>query len=203
MSLITPNAKPERFDVHSELYRSAFEAALAWEPYLATANPVQLARWQDAYAKSALTPAQQTLLGGFTRRMPVLVMSGIWCGDCIREGALLQRLAAAAPSVELRFLDRDATPTALRESLHTLGVPRVPATLVFSEDFWFVDRIGDRSLATYRRMALTQLGDSCPTGVGGPPADELAAAMQELVDRFERAHLLLRVAPVLRERHGD
>ncbi len=203
MSLLQPATPPERFDVSAELYRSAFATALPWLDYLAGANAAQLPRWQAAYEKSVLTQAQRTLLGGFTRRMPVLVMSGIWCGDCIREGALLQRIAEAAPSMELRFIDRDQTPQALREAWHTLGAPRVPATLVLSEDFWFVDRLGDRSLATYRRMARTQLGDSCPTGIGSPAPDELAAAMQELVDRFERAHLLLRVMPLLRQRHGD
>jgi len=203
MSLLQPQTPPERFDSSAELYRSAFAAALPWADYLATANEAQLLRWQAAYDKSAPTDSQRTMLGGFTRRMPVLVMSGIWCGDCIREGALLQRIAEAAPSVELRFLDRDRTPQALREALHVLGAPRVPATLLLSEDFWFVDRLGDRSLATYRRMAITQLGDSCPTGIGGPAADELAAALVELVDRFERAHLQLRVFPLLRQRHSD
>lgn len=203
MSLIQPTQQPERFDSSAERYRSAFQAALPWAEYLATANEAQLLRWRAAYDKSALTDAQRTMLGAFTRRMPVLVMSGIWCGDCIREGALLQRIAEAAPSVELRFLDRDQTPQALREALHVLGAPRVPATLLLSEDFWFVDRLGDRSLATYRRMAVTQLGDSCPTGIGSPAADELAAALAELVDRFERAHLQLRVFPLLRQRHGD
>lgn len=203
MSLIQPNTQPERFDPSAELYRSAFDTALPWADYLATANAAQLLRWQAAYEKGVLTDGQRVMLGGFTRRMPVLVMSGIWCGDCIREGALLRRIAEAAPSVELRFLDRDQTPRALREALHVLGAPRVPATLLLSEDFWFVDRLGDRSLATYRRMAFTQLGDSCPTGIGSPAADELAAALGELVDRFERAHLQLRVFPTLRQRHGD
>lgn len=187
MSLLQPTPPPERFDVSAALYRSACEIALPWMAYLATANAAQLPRWQAAYEKSVLTEAQRTLLGGFTRRMPVLVISGIWCGDCIREGALLQRIAEAAPSMELRFLDRDQTQQPLREALHTLGAPRVPATLVFSEDHWFVDRLGDRSLASYRRMARAQLGESCPTGIGSPATDELASAMQDLVDRFERA----------------
>jgi len=203
MSLLQPLTPPERFDPSAELYRSAFDAALPWADYLASANEAQLVRWHAAFDKTALTDAQRAMLGGFTRRMPVLVMSGIWCGDCMREGALLQRIAEAAPSVELRFLDRDQTPAALREALHVLGAPRVPATLLLSEDFWFVDRLGDRSLATYRRMAFTQLGDSCPTGIGSPAADELAAALAELVERFERAQLQLRVFPLLRQRHGD
>jgi thiol-disulfide isomerase/thioredoxin len=134
--------------------------------------------------------------------MPVLCLSGIWCGDCVREGAILHRLAEAAPAIELRYLDRDAVPV-LREHLRTVGGQRVPATLMLDEDFRYVDRLGDRTLATYRRIAREKLGDSCPTGIGAAAADEVAAALQDSLDRFERAQLLLRLAPHLREKWGD
>ena len=36
-----------------------------------------------------------SLLGGFTREMKVLVISGIWCGDCVAQGPLLHHIASA------------------------------------------------------------------------------------------------------------
>ena len=52
-------------------------------------------------------------------------------------------------------------------------------------------------------MARTQLGPACDTGLVAPPPDELAAEIGEWVDLFERMHLMLRLSPHLRERHGD
>jgi thiol-disulfide isomerase/thioredoxin len=198
----TPVNVDLRMDPYTALHRSGFDQALTYAAYVATANEAQQVRWNTQYAAGALTDAQRELLGGFTRRMPVLSVSGIWCGDCMRDGAILQRIAEAAPAIELRFLDRDVFPE-LRDHLRVTGGRRVPATLLLDEDFQFVDRLGDRSLATYRRMAHARLGDSCPTGIAAPAADEIAAVTAEFIDRFERAQLLLRLAPQLRERHAD
>ncbi len=199
-------SNPEIADLHHDpdvaLHRAYWERALGWDDYLATGNDTQRQRWSARRAEIALPPELRARLAGVTRSMHLLVLSGIWCGDCVREGALMTRLAEATPAIALRFIDRDGAPE-LRDRLRVLGAMRVPATLVLSEDFEFVDRLGDRTLATYRRMAASALGPACPTGIGPPPADEVAAALGEYVDRLERAQLLLRLAPRLRERHGD
>lgn len=199
---LTPVNVDTRHDPHAELHRRGFEQAVPYAAYVATANEAQQPRWRTQYDAVVLDDSQRTLLAGFVRRMPVLCVSGIWCGDCMRDGAILQRLAEAAPAIELRFLDRDGFPE-LRDHLRVVGGRRVPATLILDEDFQFVDRLGDRSLATYRRMAHAKLGDSCPTGIAAPPADEVAAVVADFLARLERAQLLLRLAPHLRERHGD
>lgn len=191
-----------RLDPHTALHRRGFDQALPYAAYVATANEAQQVRWNTQYAAGELTGTQRALLAGFTRRMPVLCVSGIWCGDCMRDGAILQRLAEASTAIELRFLDRDVDPE-LRDHLRVTGGRRVPATLILDEDFQFVDRLGDRSLATYRRLAHARLGDSCPTGIAAPAADEIAAVTADMLERLERAQLLLRLAPHLRERHAD
>src|SRR5579871_3047915 len=63
---------------------SFYEAALPYDRYVATGTPEQQRRWQQVYAAAALTPDQQALVGGFVRDMKVLVVSGIWCGDCVQ-----------------------------------------------------------------------------------------------------------------------
>ena len=199
---ITPANVDLRLDPFTALHRAAFEKALPFAAYVATANEAQQVRWRTQYEVATLADSHRTLLGGFVRRMPILCVSGIWCGDCMRDGAILQRLAEASPAIELRFLDRDVMPE-VRDHLRVVGGRRVPATLILDEEFQFVDRLGDRSLATYRRMAHARLGDSCPTGIAPPAADEVAAITQDVLDRLERAQLLLRLAPHLCERHGD
>jgi hypothetical protein len=182
-------------------YQAHWQRALPWSGYLAVGTAAQRERWLAQYAAVTLPAPLRLRLAGFARRMHLLVLAGIRCGDCVREGAMLRRIADACPEIELRFLDRDSAPE-LRDRLRVAGGARMPATLVLSEDFEYVDRLGDRTLATYRRMLATQAGPGCPGGALAD-ADEIAGALTELVDRLERAQLLLRLTPRLRMRHGD
>ena len=72
----------------------------------------QQRRWRRGYEAAKRTADQTRLLGAFRREMKLLVVSGVWCGDCVEQVPLLQRLAEANPAkVELRLVDRDAAPT--------------------------------------------------------------------------------------------
>jgi len=132
----------------------------------------------------------------------VLVLSGSWCGDCVRQGPILYRLAAAAPSLDLRFIDRDQY-RELANVLRINGARKVPVVVYLSEDFFEVGRFGDRLLPLYRAKAARELGATCETGIVPPPAEELAAEVAGWVDLTEWMHLILRTAPLLRQRYGD
>jgi hypothetical protein len=166
------------------------------------AAPPQRERWDGLHARFGLSAQQKALLGGFTRRMPVLCLAGAWCGDCINQCPLFDHFAQAAPAIELRFLDRDARDD-VREALMINGGYRVPAVLFLSEDWFEVARYGERTLSIYRRIAADKLGPACPTGLVAPPQETLAAVTAEWLAEFERVHLLLRLSPRLRQMHGD
>jgi hypothetical protein len=135
--------------------------------------------------------------------MNVLVYSGVWCGDCVRQGPMFRRVAeACGPRVRLRLVDRDAS-KALQDELRILGALRVPAVVFLSEDFHEIGRFGDRTLATYRAKAARELGPACDAGIVAPPPEQLAAEQEEWVAVFERMLLMLRLSPPLRARHGD
>jgi thiol-disulfide isomerase/thioredoxin len=160
-------------------------------------------KWGAVLDRVALTDEQRALVGGFVRRMPVLCLSGAWCGDCVRQCPILDRIASANPgAIDLRFLDRDAIPE-VADALKINDGKRVPVVVFLSEDFAEVSRYGDRTLSRYRALASQQIGPSCPTGLVPPPEDELRAVTAEWVDEFERAHLILRLSGRLREKHGD
>ena len=197
-----PPVSPTYFDVHQDLYRSHWERAVRYESHVTSGREPQIARWRGHEAAMRLDDTHRGRLGGFIRPMRLLCMSGVWCGDCARLGPVLKAVSEATPAIELRFLDRDSHPE-LRDLLRIVGAARVPNTLILSEDFFLVDRLGDRALATYRRMAAEKLGPVCPIGIGPPPADELLAITDELLDDLERAQLTLRLSPMLRERYGD
>lgn len=159
-------------------------------------------KWAEVFDRVQLTPAQQELLAGFRREMKVLCLAGTWCGDCVEQCPILQRLALAAPAMELRFFDRD-TADDLKNELTLCGGARVPVVVVLSEDGREVLRYGDRTLSKYRRMAADQFGPSCPAGIVPPAQSLLDAVTQDWLDELERAQLMLLTSPRLRELHGD
>lgn len=180
-----------------------FTAALDYRAYVATGTPDQRANWARAESSFRLTPEQARLVGGFTRRMPVLVISGTWCGDCVQQGPMLAALAAANPAlIDLRFLDRDQH-LDLAEQVRICGGLRVPTALFLNELYQFVSLLGDRTLARYRAIASEKLGTACPLPGAPLPPDVAAATLQNWCDEFERVQLILRLSPHLRERHGD
>lgn len=192
-------------DVRSELWRSTFESASPYKAYLDSSPPEKARRWVEMAARiPELAEEQKARLRGHGRTMNVLLVSGVWCGDCVRQGPMIDRIArAAGEEVRLRVIDRDVNPR-LRDEVRILGAMRVPVAVFLSEDFFEVGRFGDRMLATYRKKAATEVGPACPVPYAVPREEELLAAEQgEWVDIFERMLLMLRLAPALRERHKD
>ena len=186
-----------------EAWAAAFAVALPYEQFLDRhATPEQRERWNAFHARVVLAADQRSLLGGFVRRMPVLVLAGAWCGDCVNQCPIFAHFAAAAPTIDLRFLDRDARPD-IAAHLKVCGGQRVPTVAFFSEDFAPVLFYGDRTLSAYRAAAAAQLGASCSSGAAPPPADQIAAVISDWLDQFERVHLILRLSARLRQIHGD
>ena len=195
-------------DLRQEFWRTTFAGALPYGEYLATGPDNHRKRWQTMDERVAVDDAQRQRLGQFTRRMNVLCYSGIWCGDCVRQGPILHHLAAAANDaagaqvVDLRFAER-VDDSRLADELRILGALRVPVTVCLSEDFYEVGRTGDRMLVTYRRKAQRELGAACDVGLVPPPEAEVSAEVDQWLDHLERMQWMLRLSPPLRARYGD
>ena len=180
-----------------------FAAALPYDAYVATGTDEQRRRWQTFYDSVRLTDAQRELVAGFTRDMKVLVVSVVWCGDCVQQCPLLEHVADANRGrVGLRFVDRDQHRD-LIERFRVNAGDRVPVALFLAEDFELCAAYGDRTLHRYRALARKQLGASCPTGIGGPDPDEVAHTLQDWLNEFERIQLMLRLSARLRQKHED
>lgn len=185
--------------------RGVFEAAFArggsYEAYLAT-DPARAGGWQAVYGRVRLTDAQRAEVASFVREMKVLVVSGIWCGDCVQQGPLLARIAEANPRIDLRWVDRDVEDD-FSARLRICGGGRVPVVVFAAEDGEVCSIQGDRTLSRYRGLARRQLGAACELPWAEIPADEAAAVLQEWLDEFERVQWMLRLSPRLRQKHGD
>jgi hypothetical protein len=159
----------------AEFLKAKHADGLGFDAYIAT-DPNRAANWQAKRDAVSLENSQRAYLGGLIRRMPVICLSGIWCGDCAIQCPMIAGIA---------------------------GGNRVPTVLWLSEEFEFVHLLGDRTLSRYRRMAATQIGPSCPLPSFTPPADENVAVLAEWIAEFERVQLILRLSPRLRKLHGD
>jgi thiol-disulfide isomerase/thioredoxin len=197
---------PGRTAMTSTAFASTLDrlaSGLSYEEYLQSGNGEQQRRWKQVYGVAQLTAAQKELVKGFERRMKILVFSGIWCGDCVEQCPLIQRIAEANPKkIELHFTERrkeDELPLELRVN----GGSRVPVVLFFSEDNVWCATAGDRTLQRYRALALRRLGPLCPTGIVAPEKDEVEAALGDWLNEIERVQLMLRLTPRLREKYQD
>jgi thiol-disulfide isomerase/thioredoxin len=180
-----------------------FAQALPYDRYLLTGTAEQQRRWTDIHQRAQLTPAQQELTAGFVRQMHILVISGIWCGDCVQQCPLIDRIAETnRAKIDLRFVDRDQHRD-LAEQIRINAGDRVPVALFLAEDFHLCATFGDRTLTRYRAIARKQLGAACPTGIGGPDPEELSATLTDWLNEFERVHLMLRLSSRLRQIHDD
>ncbi len=187
-----------------------FSKGMTYTHYVALGTEAQREAWGRVHERVRLTARQEELLSSFTREIRVLVLSGLWCGDCSAQCPMLARIGeASGPShlgkgrmVDVRFVDRDAH-RELAERVKINDGLRVPTAIFMAEDFHFVSLVGDRVLARYRAAAAKQLGSACPLPGAEEPEEEVAATVGEWVEEFERVHLLLRLSARLRERHGD
>jgi thiol-disulfide isomerase/thioredoxin len=201
-----------------EMYRMSFD----FKPFFDKAMPYgqlleqcadtqQRQRWQNVYDSAGLSDQQKSLLAGFRRKMNVLCLTGVWCGDCVNACPIFQRIAEAADTVDLRFVHREqkfdpaATDagTKLANELSICGGPRVPVFVFLSQDGFECERFGERTLATYRMKVASMQGAACSTGLFGPPTDLLQANIAEWLTHFERVQLMLQTSPRLMKLNGE
>ena len=194
--------KPAYYDIRSELWRRSWVAAKPVDEFLVGAPQDQVQRWVDSAERAPeLTTDQKARLQGYNRAVKVLMESAPWCLDCARVVPYLKKIMeAVGEKAELRLLDRDSSPE-LRDELKIMGAPRIPRVVILSEDWFEVDRLGDRSLSVYRSRMAREIGRGEDHGVLSPAARQVELA--EWVDAIERTLIILRTAPALRKRYND
>lgn len=191
--------------IDKEQLRSTFDQGLPYPNFVALGQPEGHDRqWHGRYDQLELTDAQRQLVESFIRRMHVLCLTGTWCGDCALQGSAMQRIAQANPDkIHLRFVLRSDEHAPLIVKSRINAGFRVPVTWFLSEDFEPVGCFGDRTLSRYRAMARKSLGPETAAALPPPPDDPVREVLGEVLDEFERVHLLLRLSTRLRQIHGD
>jgi len=189
--------------INASYLSDKFASALPYDRYLQTGTEEQQRRWTQVYDAAHLTDAQKQLVGGVVREMKILLFSGIWCGDCVQQCPLIQRIAEAnPPKIDLRFVERPKESELVPELRINAG-SRVPVVIFLSEDNEWCATAGDRTINRYRALARARLGPLCPTGIVAPEKDELDATLGDWLNEVERTQLMLRLTPRLRQKYQD
>lgn len=190
-------------ELTTNLIQTKFAQGLIYDAFVALGEPEgHRPQWDQRYGQCELDERQAALIGSFVRPMKVLCLTGTWCGDCALQGAAMQRIAEANACIDLRFILRSEEHAELVVKNPVNGGFRVPITWWLAEDGELVHRFGDRTLSRYRSMARKALGDR--SNVFAPtPADPVRTVLNEVIEQFERVHLLLRLSGRLRQLHGD
>jgi len=180
-----------------------FNFGLRYDQYLGGRNEELQRRWKQVYEAAHLTDTQRALVAGFVRDMKILVFSGVWCGDCIQQCPLLQRIVEANPTkIDLRFVERPRE-SGLDPQVRMNSGSRVPVVVFLSEDNEWCATAGDRTIHRCRALAHARLGPMCPTGIVAPEKDELDATLADWLNEIERVQLMLRLTPRLRAKYQD
>ncbi len=189
-------------DKRSTFFAQWFERGQRYDEYLESAPSNHAQKWRAFESRITLTASDRDLLSAFRRKLNLLVLAGVWCGDCARQGPILHAISQVAPQLQLRFIDNRLNPE-LAEELRINGAEKVPVVVALSEDFFELQRFGDRHLSVYRSKAAAELGPACDSGLLGPSDHHLETEIREWIEFVERLELLLRLAPALRKRYGD
>lgn len=183
-------------------YQELWDKGLSYADFLSQhANPGQQQRWASMHDQLQLTDAQKTLLKSFKRKMHVFIVAGAWCGDCVDQCPIFDRIASENENVQVHFFDRDVHPE-LASELSVCGGNRVPAVLFVSEDWHPTGRYGDKTLAKYR-STVNYSGEACSIGLAKEDDPLAVQITAEWVEQFERNQYILRTSSRLRQMHGD
>jgi hypothetical protein len=178
-----------------------FELGATYESYL-TSSGDRAINWHKASEQVQFSEQQTTMLANFVREMKVIVISGIWCGDCSVQCPMVAAIAAASSRIDMRWLDKDDAIELSNSVQINLG-NRVPTVLFLAEDYALVSVFGDRTLSRYRALAKRKLGNTCDIPGVATEQEEFDATVQDWLNEFERVQLLLRLSTRLRQKHGD
>jgi thiol-disulfide isomerase/thioredoxin len=116
-------------------WKAIFESGMPFEQWLEAAESDQNREaMEQALAGQELEPHVEALLGALPRPVYVVAIAEDWCGDVRRHAPVLQRLAQAAPNLEVRYITREQHVDVFVRFL-TNGGEAIPKFVFLSDQF--------------------------------------------------------------------
>ena len=89
-------------------WKAIFESGMPFEEWLeAEESDMNRKAMERGLADQELEPHVEALLGALPRPVYVVAIAEGWCGDVVRHAPVLERLAQAAPKLEVRYITRE------------------------------------------------------------------------------------------------
>jgi thiol-disulfide isomerase/thioredoxin len=159
-------------------WKAIFTSGLPFEEWLAAAESDQNRdAMAQALADQALEPQVEALLGALPRPVHVVAIAEDWCGDVRRHVPVLQRLAQAAPNLEVRYIRREQHVDVFVRFL-TNGGEAIPKFVFLSDQFVECGNWGPMPAAD---RVLIARGKAC--GDVGAARKKVAQSYQADADR--------------------
>ncbi len=112
---------------------AVFGSGATYEAWLVGAESEERRRTMEAHRASlTLYPQVLGFLAALPRTVRVVAIAEDWCGDVVRHVPILQRLAEAAPKMQVRFISRASHPEVFTRFL-TNGGEAIPKFIFLSE----------------------------------------------------------------------
>ena len=116
-------------------WEAVFRSGLPFEAWVAAAESEESRdTMRQALANQPLDPHVEAMLGALPRPVHIVAIAEDWCGDVRRHVPVLQRLADAAPNVQVRYISRAQHPDVFARFL-TNGGEAIPKFIFLSERF--------------------------------------------------------------------
>lgn len=191
-------------------WKELWEAGLGYASLMAVADEKDAVRWAKVYHAYSLTDSQRKVLAGFERPMKLLTLAGTWCGDCVTQCPLIERLAEGSDLVEHRLMRIEDAEDDLKQRFQINGGDRVPVMFILSEDYYLASAWGDRTLSRYRMLRNVRRANPDLerkeyyqlVGQESQRADLMVRTADELLAELERMQLLFQLSPRLNELHA-
>jgi thiol-disulfide isomerase/thioredoxin len=116
-------------------WQAIFESGMPFEEWLRAAESDQNREaMEQGLVGQELEPHIEALLGALPRPVYVVAIAEDWCGDVRRHVPVLQRLARAAPNLEVRYITREQHKDVFVRFL-TNGGEAIPKFIFLSAQF--------------------------------------------------------------------
>ena len=159
-------------------WKAILASGKTFEEWMAAAeNDMNRKEMERGLANQELEPHIEAMLGALPRPVHVVAIAEDWCGDVLRHVPVLQRLAQAAPNMEVRYITREQHKDVFVRFL-TNGGEAIPKFIFVSSQFVECGNWGPMPSAD---RALIARGKAC--GDVGAARKKVSQSYQMDVDR--------------------
>jgi hypothetical protein len=116
-------------------WKAVFESGQDYPTWIAAADSSeQRDKMETLRQAQQLEPQAAGFLAALPRAVHVIAIAEDWCGDVVRHVPVLQRLAQAAPNLQVRYISRQQWPDVFVRFL-TNGGEAIPKFVFLSDAF--------------------------------------------------------------------